>query len=120
MTPTQINRPCVITRRVASENRNELGQEGIETTTVETLCELQQQSSAEGAVDQTVDSSCVLFFRPEEEVGPGDAVWVVDEGDFDIVGEPNRLRNRRTQTYSHIEASAQRAGGPDENEEEGS
>lgn len=110
-----INRPCTIVRRVASEEKDELGNETTEPVKVETVCELQQQPGFrredEGEVS---DTRWTLFLLPGEEIGVGDAVQVSGAGEYEVFGEPWSARNPRTGQESHIEVAVRRTAGRDE------
>ena len=113
-----INRPCTLIRRDATGATDARGNPVIETTELETLCEIQQErrdeSTDTGVVSVTVWKA---FFPPGLDVAPGDQIVVTDDGRaYEVDGEPWDARNPRTQVQSHIEATLKRTRGLDRNE----
>lgn len=69
------------------------------------MCEVQQQTRQEpleggGAISVT---EWLAFFLPDEDIRPEDSL-ILDEDEFQVIGEPWKVRNPRTQAFSHIQA----------------
>lgn len=106
-----INRPCTLTRRSPSGARNQYGKRLPTQTTVETLCELQQQSRDEpGEAGEFGDTTWLLVLPAGTAIDTSDSVTV--DGDvYELVGPPWEARNPRTRQVSHIEATVRRTAG---------
>lgn len=111
MLSTLINRPCTIWSRSASTDVDELGDAIDDETATETVCELQQhQRSEPGDQGEFSDTGWLLFLLPGTALDTSDQVEV-DGQVFEVVGAPWEVRNPRTQTVSHIEATLRRTAG---------
>jgi hypothetical protein len=114
---TLINRTCTITRRSSSTSKDDYGNVIPATSTVTTVCELQQQprrsdSESEAHADLS-DTQWVAFLLPGEQIDASDKI-TVDGQAFEVAGQPWPARNPRTQAVSHIEVNLRRvAGGAD-------
>lgn len=107
-----LNRPCTITRRSSTSTRDEYGKKLKATTTLATVCELQQRSRDEqDNQGETSDTEWLLVLPAGTAIDTGDAVTVTGEGTFELVGAPWRARNPRTGAESHIEATLRRTAG---------
>jgi hypothetical protein len=110
-----INRPCTIIQRVDSGQKDRRGNKKTGTVEVETVCELQQQAGFrqedEGAIS---DTRWTLFLLSDQEIGFNDEVEVDAAGRFEVHGEPWKVYNPRTRTYSHIEVAVRRTVGVEE------
>lgn len=112
-----INTPCTILRRSASGSRNKYGGKSKVDTPVETVCELQQRRRDEqGDQGELSDTFYLAIFPAGTEIRTGDGL-VVAGHEYEMIGDPWRARNPRTQAESHIEATVRRTAG---DEDEGS
>jgi hypothetical protein len=105
-----INRPCTITRRLASADRDAYGDEIPGTDEVETVCELQKSQGDEDAAE-VADTRWDLYLPAGTEIASGDIV-TVDGVAYEVDGDPWPARNPRLRTTSHIEATVRRTAGP--------
>ena len=115
-----INRPCVIVRRSASGDIDELGNETSDEARIETVCEVQQAVGRSGeppAQGEAADTSWAAFFPPGTQLDTGDAIEVEGIGTLEVVGAPWPARNPRTQVESHVEATVRRTPGADDEDE---
>lgn len=104
-----INRPCTLFHRTGRTTINRDGDEVPEFGAIDTVCELQQQRTAENA-EEIADARWVAFFLPGETVSSGDRLGV--DGDvFEVEGDPWNARNPRTRQASHVEATLRRTAG---------
>lgn len=114
---TLLNRPCQIVRRTASTTEDAYGNLIPDETITSAVCELQpraqSQSSEPGMLGEVSDTHWVIFLLPGETLRTGDSV-IVDDETYEIVGDPWRARNPRTQQFEHIEAPARRTAGADD------
>lgn len=103
-----MNRPCTLIQRLASSTSDDYGNEIPDEAEVETFCELQQRSREEPVLEgQNISATeWRVFFRPGLDVQTGDAL-IVEGAEYELVGEPWVVRNPRTGTESHIEASVE-------------
>lgn len=109
-----INRPCVIAHRVPSDTTDDYGNEIPGESLTSTVCEIQQRQRSEPADQgETSDTEWVVFLLPAEDLHTGDRV-IVDGESYEITGDPWRARNPRTQAESHIEATARRTAGAED------
>lgn len=114
MLSTLINRPATVIQRSASGQKTRFGDSVRTESAVQTLCEIQQKRRDEPAQEgELSDSDWNLFFLPGTDLSSGDAV-VVDGEEYELVGEPWVARNPRTGHVSHIECTARRTRGPDD------
>jgi len=104
-----LNRPCLITRRVDTGEEDSRGNPMPTLTTVEAVCELQQQTRAEDG-EEISATVWRLFLPVGTPIGTRDTV-TVDGEDFEVHGDPVTWRNPRTRQESHIEATLQRRAG---------
>lgn len=104
-----INRPCTITRRTAGATQSAYGDLLVEETTTAAVCELQQRQHTEddelGELSITVWD---LFLLADTDIQTGDAI-TVDGIEYEVIGDPWRARNPRTQTESHVQATVKRS-----------
>lgn len=110
-----LNQPVTITRRIEGTTKDEFRNVIPDEDTVSTVGELQQRSRSEpGADGETSTADFLLILPAGTDLTTADKV-TVDGQDYEVVGDPWRARNPRSQTYSHIEATVRRtAGGGDE------
>ncbi|HTE62732.1 MAG TPA: hypothetical protein VK631_20420 [Solirubrobacteraceae bacterium] len=107
-----INRACVITRRSDSGAINDYGDPVMVETTETTVCELQKQvrraSEEPDTHGELSDTLWVAFFPPGTTFATADTL-TVDGQVYEAVGDPWNVRNPRTASESHIEATVRRA-----------
>lgn len=100
--------------RDPSGSTDDYGNEIPAETSEETVCELQQRSREEQPDQGELGDSLWLLVLPAAtEIDTGDAV-VVDGYRFELVGPPWTVRNPRTRTVSHVEATVRRAAGEED------
>lgn len=106
-----LNRPCTLLLRDSTGETDEYGNAKTGTTSVETVCELQQQRRDEPDDQaETSDTTWLVILPAGTEIDTGDAVQV-DGHVYELVGAPWHARNPRTQAESHVEATARRTAG---------
>jgi hypothetical protein len=110
-----LNRPCTITRRSASSTQIDAsGDAVISTSTVTTVCELQQSprhADAEPANEgELSDTQWLLVLPAGTVIDTGDKV-TVDGQAFEMYGAPWPARNPRTGVASHVECTVRRTAG---------
>lgn len=115
MTLTQLlNRTVTITRRSASGDIDEFGNEISTETNVATVGELQQTQRTEPAAQGELSITTWLLVLPAgTSIDTGDAV-IVDNHTYEVIGAPWQARNPRTQVASHVEATLRRTVGSEE------
>lgn len=98
-------------RRSQSGTIDDYGDEVQDVTLIATLCELQQQQRSEdGEMGEASKDTWRLFFAAGESIDTGDAVELDGEV-YELTGDPWLVRNPRTGSNSHIEATARRTAG---------
>lgn len=103
-----LNTPCTITHRVAGTTTDDYGNEIPDEVVTETLCELQQVRRAEpSTANETSVADFLLILPAGTTLATGD-VATIDGQDYELVGDPWRARNPRTQIASHVEATVRR------------
>ena len=115
MTLTQLlNQTVTITRRTASGQRDDYGNEiNTETETV-TVGELQQTQRSEPATQGELAVTTFLLILPADtSIDTGDRV-TVGSYTYEVIGAPWQARNPRTQVNSHVEATVKRTTGSEE------
>lgn len=107
-----LNRPCVIVRRVESDDEFYAGHS---EDLADTVCELQQTSRDEPAAEGELSRTTWTVFFPADapSFSSGDVMLVEDE-EYQLQGAAWRARNPRTREVSHIEATAIRTVGPED------
>lgn len=108
MLTTLLNRACTITTRAEGAALDAYGDPVQTTTTLETVCELQQTRRSEQDVGgELAESGWLLILPAGTPIALDDRV-TVDGLALEVIGEPWSARNPRTQAVSHIEATVQR------------
>lgn len=112
---TLLTRQCTITRRSASATLiDESGDAVITTSTVTTVCELQQSprhADAEPATQgEFSDTQWLLVLPAGTVIDTGDKVTVGGQA-FEMYGAPWPARNPRTGVESHVECTVRRTAG---------
>jgi hypothetical protein len=106
-----LNRNLTIIRRTDSGDVNTYGDTVYDETLVEVVGELQQLRRDEPAAEgETSDTRWMLFLPAGTALSTRDVVLVDDE-EYEVVGEPWQARNPRTQALSHVECSLRRTAG---------
>lgn len=106
-----LSRTATITRRTAdATDRDEYGDEIIDTATTTVSCELQQRQRGETADGTVAASGWFAVFPADTTLDAGDAVEI-DGTSFEVDGPPWVVKNARTGVASHIEATLTVAGG---------
>lgn len=83
-----ITRPCTITRRTQSAEADRYGDEIPGTSTVETVCEVQQQRRSEQDDQPLGRGEWIAFFLPTEELSGADSIEIEGHGVFEFDGPP--------------------------------
>lgn len=110
-----LNRPCWVVQRSDTGDVDELGNEEPSETEVETVCEIQQvQRDEDETQGELSDTDWLGVFPAGTALDTGDAVKVEGLGKFELTGAPWAVRNPRTQTESHVEATLRRVAGDDD------
>lgn len=103
-----MNRPLTIIRRTESEDVDAYGNTVYDEAMVEVVGELQQVRRDEpGGEGETSDTRWSLFLPAGTALSTRDIV-LVDDAEYEVVGEPAAWRNPRTQVLSHVEATLRR------------
>lgn len=111
---TLINRPCVVIERLPSGDTDDYGNSVPDEEEVETVVELQQvQRDEPGGAGELSDTRWLGFFPAGTDLTTADAV-VVDGERYELEGDPWPVRNPRTGTESHVEASLCRVAGAED------
>lgn len=107
-----MNQDCTVIRRTTSSDRDEYGDEIRDETAVATTCEIQQASSNEAGDE--VASTVYRVFLPAATVIDQDDSIVVDGHTYELIEQPDVVRNPRTKADSHIEVQVRRSAGADD------
>lgn len=110
-----LSRTVTITTSSPSGSRDDYGNQVDETTTVETVGELQQIQQRRRSEDDTgnvSDTTWLLVLPPGTEIA-ADSTVTVDGLAYEVDGDPWPVRNPRTGEASHIEVSLERVAGVD-------
>lgn len=109
-----ITRPCTIVQRRESGTTDAYGNDVPAETSIETVCELQQQRRAEqDDQGELSDTTWQAFFLPSEDIRGGD-ILIVDGVEYEMFGDPWEARNPRTRVVSHVEATLRRVAGSED------
>jgi hypothetical protein len=110
--PTNLlNRPCDIVRRGPSGTEDDYGNLLPDESISSTVCEFQQDSRREhGDNNDMAESKWRIFLPVGTDITSGDQV-IVDGKAYEVDGEPEAVRNPRTRTMSHVEATVVRTAG---------
>lgn len=114
-----INRPCELVLRDEG-GTDALGNPTTTEARFDAVCEVQQARRDEPvAAGETSDTRWLIWLLPDVEddlprrLDTGDAVEV--DGDvYELVGDPDRVRDPWRRTTHHIELSARRVGSSEE------
>lgn len=108
-----MNQSCTITRRLASNDIDEYGNEQPATQLIETTCSLQQNRRDEpGTEGETSSTDWVAFFPIGTPLSTADLVSV-DGAAYEVVGDPWQARQGSPSVW-HVEASVRRVVGADD------
>lgn len=107
-----INRPCVLVRRVSTDEVDEYGRALTREIRIEAVCELQRISrktvdEEAGAYGELSDTLWKLFLLPGFDLRTSDVIEV-DGVRYELVSDPWDARNPRSGAMSHIEAVVRR------------
>lgn len=115
---TLLNQTCwIVTRPGSGDGDSYYGDQADETdpTAVETVCEVQQRRRDEDEAQGELSSGTWDgFFPAGTDLNTASAVIVEGEGTFELVGDPWRARNPRTQVFGQVEATLIRTAGPED------
>lgn len=104
-----MNRTCSVVRRYPSGTEDDYGNEIPGETTTVTVCEFQQRQRSED--EEVVSEEQWLVILPAATNIDTADVLIVDEVEYELVGQPWPARNPRTKEVSHIEATVVRTSG---------
>ena len=105
LTDDMLTRPCTITQRTESGTTDRRGNAVKDETTVDTVCELQQDDHAEQTAGGIVaPSTWTLILPAGTEIAVDDSV-TVDGRIYEVRGEPWQARDPATGAVDHIEAT---------------
>ncbi len=106
-----LNRPVTIIRRTESGDVDAYGNTVYDEAMVDVLGELQQIRRDEpGGEGETSDTKWALFLPAGTALSTRDIVLVEDE-EYEVIGEPWSARNPLEQALSHVEATLRRVAG---------
>lgn len=109
-----MNLPVTIVTRTATDELDEFGNERQADASVVTVGELQQLRRDEpDDQGELSDAYWALFLPAGTMITTGDVVLAGGQ-QFEVVGDPWRARNPRTQVASHIECTLRRAAGDED------
>jgi len=111
MIESLLNLPCLVVNR-SFVTRDEMGNDTPTESTTETVCEIQQKQRDEES-DELASAVFLAMFPAGTVVASADAV-IADGVEYEVRGEPWPVRNPRTQTVSHVEATVVRVAGVSE------
>lgn len=114
-----LTRPVTIIHRTAGAGAgaDEYGNPIPAETTVQTVCELQQTERA--AVNEPAgrgelsDTHWLLILPAGTQIDTSDAI-IADSRRFELIGDPWPVRNPRTGSESHVQATVRRTAGADD------
>jgi hypothetical protein len=109
-----LNTPCVITRNLPGSTEDEFGNEIPQTDEIETVCELQQQQRSEPGNEGELSVTTWLLVLPAGTVLRTSDKIEIGGDVYEVEGDPWAVRNPRTQTDSHVEATVTRSAGGQE------
>lgn len=111
---TLVTRPCTIVRRLESVNTDDYGNEIPDTEEASTSCELQQIARTEPEMEgELSDTRWLAIFPAGTDLQTNDAV-IVDTLKYELEGDPWMVRNPRTGSDSHVEATLCRTAGAED------
>lgn len=102
-----MNRPMAIVRRTVGEDLDAYGNPLYDTQSVDVVGELQQIRRDEPTGEEFSDTWWNLFLPAGTDIRSDDVVLVDDE-DYQVVGDPAAWRNPRTQTVKYVWATLRR------------
>jgi len=115
--PTNLlNRPCQIVHRSPSDTEDDYGNLLPDESVSSTVCEFQRSASrATGRnenteINELAESRARIYLPVGTDITAGDRV-IIDGLTYEVDGEPDAVRNPRTQKMSHVEASLIRTSG---------
>jgi hypothetical protein len=106
-----LNQTCTITHTTTGEEKTAYGRRKRNSATTEARCTLQQIKREEEGVSDTSDTREMLWLLPDVTIGSGDTV-ALDGEEYEVEGEPEVMRNARTNQAQHIEATLRKVEGP--------
>lgn len=105
-----LNRPLTIIQRSDAGAEDEYGNPVPTEAAVEVVGELQQIRRDEpGDQGEMSRTDWLLILPAGTSIDTGDAV-ICDGFIYEVVGDAERLRNPRTQEFSHVECTLRRTG----------
>lgn len=100
--------------RLPGATLDDFGNEIPEEESTETLCELQRIGTTEPALEgESSDSRSLLILPAGTLLATGDTVTIEGQ-DYELVGDPWRVRNPRLGRHSHVQATVRRTSGAED------
>lgn len=111
-----LNRPVALTirRRPSDPELDEYGNEIPDEQLVQTVCELQQTRRSEPGGEGELSQTDWLLILPAGTLARTGDTAIVDDQEYELIGDPWIARNPRTQVISHIECTVRRTAGADD------
>lgn len=106
-----LNRVCTLVYRTEDGTPDAFGNPTIDITAVAAVCEVQQRQRDERTVAGEVATTYWAVYLPADTTVDDLAAVIVDGDVYELLGPPWPARNPRTQTVSHVEATAVRSAG---------
>lgn len=105
-----LNQACTITTRTDAATKDRYGNPDVTESTTTTVCYAEQRSRTEpGGEDAVASEEWMVMFPTGTTVDAHDKI-TVGSLVLEVVGPPWPVRNPRTQSTSHIECNARKAG----------
>lgn len=108
---TLLNRVCTLVYRTEDGTPDAFGNPTIDIVSLQSVCELQQRQRDDRTVAGEVTTTSWAVYLPAATDLDDLAAVIVDGYVYELDGPPWAARNPRTQTVSHVEATAVRAAG---------
>ena len=110
-----LTRPMTLVRRASTGTTDPYGNQSPSETSVQVVGELQQQRRTEPGEQGEFSDTQWLIVLPADiiDVTTGDLI-ICDSETYELVGDPWRVTCPRTGTVSHMECTARRTSGADD------
>lgn len=105
-----LNQACTITTRTDAGTKDRYGNPDITEATTTTVCYCEQRQRSEQSGEDAVASEDWLVMLPTGTTVDAHDKITVGSLVLEVVGPPWSARNPRTQSTSHIECNARKAG----------
>ena len=109
-----LNLPILIVKRTTAVTLDPFGNANRTEANIATVGELQQIRRDEpGDENETSDTRWLLILPAGTDIATGDGI-IADGLIYEMVGNPWKARNPRTQIVSHVEATLRRVAGDED------